>query len=197
MDYILLPDLLKLCSEFLNHRNSHATIVTETMTWEGVFWPVKTERVSAAEHLNIKKLAVEDAKRSSCNINGGSVNTAREFLDDYWQFNDYLRSLFYAYLLRQEPDSREPKQSKIPLSKEFADKAQLRLREGFRNENRIVFFKPAVNRRRVNMTNPTLRNLEWVPCKKVNVKRKIPNIRHCMKFNLLQMIIVAFKYFFE
>ena len=37
MDYIILPSLLKLCSEMLNHSNNCATIITETIMWRDYF----------------------------------------------------------------------------------------------------------------------------------------------------------------
>jgi hypothetical protein len=78
---------------------------------------------------------------------GGQTNF-REYLDNSHEWQDYLRALFYAYHKRSESGTSP----KLPNFKQLGNEFQLRLRDGFRNENRIVFFKLAVNRRRVSMS---------------------------------------------
>ena len=51
--------------------------------------------------------------------------------------------------------------SKLPNLKGLGKEFQLRLRDGQRNENRIVFFKQAINRRRVTMITGHERYMEW------------------------------------
>jgi hypothetical protein len=79
-------------------------------------------------------------------------------LDNSRELEDYRRALFYVYHKRQETFNS----SKLPILKELGNEFQLRLRDGFRNENRIVFFKQAVNRRRVTMITGLERYMEWV-----------------------------------
>ena len=89
------------------------------------------------------------------------TTTYREYLDNSHEFQDYLRALFYVYHKRRQ-ETAMSKSTKLPSLKELGNEFQLRLRDGFRNENRIVFFKLAVNRRRVTMIHGLERYMEWV-----------------------------------
>ena len=166
MDYIFLLDLLKLCSELLNQENNRATIVTQTMTWDRIYWPEKGLRPNYLRKAFGKwmKIALEDIKRSSSNVTDSACLNSLEYVDESCEFDDYLRSQFYADGLRQEIENEPnaPEYYKIPTKKDLGNSLQLRLRESVRNENTIVFFKPAVNRRRANTINPSIRNLEWI-----------------------------------
>ena len=169
MDYVFLPNLLKLCSEMLNHDNDHATIITETMLWseaimpEGDFsWPLNLARLP-----KFTKIALEDTKRTLFANDGGI--SVREYLDNSREFFNYLRAMFYAYRLNKVAKSKTTggsEKSTIPGIKELANEFKLHLRDGIRNENRIVFHKPAINRRRVNLIMGRERYLEWIPLKK-------------------------------
>ncbi|XP_028415756.1 uncharacterized protein LOC114539328 [Dendronephthya gigantea] len=167
MDYVFLPNLLKLCSEMLNHDNDQATIITETILWsdsimpEGdVSWPPNMTRLP-----KLTKIASEDTKRSFFANDGGI--SVREYLDNSREFLNYLRAMFYAYRLHKVAESKSTgTKSTIPGIKELANEFKLQLRDGIRNENRIVFYKPAINRRRVNFMMGRERFLEWIPLKK-------------------------------
>ena len=100
-------------------------------------------------------ILVQDTKDSR--LCEGRTNF-REYLDNSSEWQDYLRALFYAYQKRSETE----KSSKLLSIKQLGNEFQLRLRDGYRNENRIVFFKPAVNRRRVTMITGLERFMEWV-----------------------------------
>ena len=78
---------------------------------------------------------------------------------------DFIRALFDAYSIRngRYDDADSTENPKIPTVKVLGKEFQLKLRDGFRNENRIAVFKMAVNRRRVTMTKGIQRILEWVP----------------------------------
>ena len=161
MDYLFLPNLLNLCSQLLNHDNHHATIVTETLLWSK-FMPQGDIQFPPRNMLipHLAKMALEDTKRSSfAQDNGESVI---EYLDNSWQFFSYLRALFYANRLQKERESG----ATIPVVKELGNEFQLQLRDSIQNENRIVFFRPAVNRRRVTILTGRERFLEWIPLQK-------------------------------
>ena len=167
MDYVLLPTLLKLCSQILNHDNDLATITTETIVWEKQVMPEAGFSLPAKQLQapKLTKIAIEDSKRSSLTQedNGAII----EYLDNSSEFLIYLRAMFYAHRLKRmaESGSTYPKPT-IPVIKEFGKEFQLRLRDGSRNENRIVFFRPAINRRRVTIVRGMERYLEWVPLQK-------------------------------
>ena len=93
------------------------------------------------------------------------ANSYREYLDNSAEFVDFTRALFDAYSIRKgrNDDAVSTEKSKIPTVKVLGKEFQLKLRDGFRNENRIAVFKMAVNRRRVTMTKGIQRILEWVP----------------------------------
>jgi hypothetical protein len=166
MDYIILPDLLKLCSRNLNHDNPFATIVTETQNWTRDFYPeadVAGISDKILECLKLSKTALEDTKNLRQAQDGGTG--LREYLENSTQFIDYIRALFYTYALRKtfEEEDGEHEAPTIPTVKGLGKEFQLQLRDGFRNENRIALFKMAVNRRRVTMITGLDRVLEWVP----------------------------------
>ena len=163
IDYIPIPRLLKLCSRKLNHCNPSATIVTETQNWVPDFCPD-----ACAAAITIKSLlfelietTLEDTHNSSLLANE-NVTSVQEYLDNSAQFLEYLRASFYARHLAEE-ESREYKHCKLPFLKELGNDFQLRLRDFIRNENRLVFFKQAMNCRRVTMVTGKERSLEWVP----------------------------------
>ncbi len=164
MDYLFLPNLLKLCSQVLNHDNHHATIITETIVWardimhEGFLsFPPNRSQIP-----KLTKIALEDTKRASFTDDDG--RSVIEYLDNSCAFFNFLRAMFYAHRLRRpkEAGSINHKPT-IPVIKELGNEFKLRLRDGIRNENRIVFFKPAVNRRKVNTVSGMERYLEWIP----------------------------------
>ena len=109
-----------------------------------------------AQTANFSRIVMQDRNDPVFANDGGT--TFREYLDNSRELEDYLRALFYVYHKRQETFNS----SKLPILKELANEFQLRLRDGFRNENRIVFFKQAVNRRRVTMITGLERYMEWV-----------------------------------
>jgi hypothetical protein len=111
-----------------------------------------------AQTAYFSKIVMEDTNNPTLANDGGT--TFREYLDNSNEWQDYLRSLFYVYDKRNETGTSNS--SKLPILKELGNKFQLRLRDGFRNENRIVFFKQAVNRRRVTMVTGLERYMEWV-----------------------------------
>ena len=92
-------------------------------------------------------------------ISDGKTNF-REYFDNSNEWQEYLRALFYLYRSRYGTGSF--KSSKLPLLNDLGNEFQLRLRDGPRNENRIVFFKRAINRRRVTMVSGLERYMEWV-----------------------------------
>ena len=160
MDYIMLPHLLEICSRKLDHENSFATIVTQTQNWTRDFCPeasfvasMKMSQNMKAKYINLKRRALEDTKNPR-QIDGG--NAVMEYLDNSAEFIDFLRALFYAF-------SADPIEiPKVPTVKVLGNEFQLKLRDCFRNENRIAVFKMAVNRRRVTMITGLDRSLEWV-----------------------------------
>ncbi len=161
MDYILLPTLLKLCSRILNHDNHLATIMTETIVWTLEIMPEAGFSL-LANKLQIPKLAkmaFEDSKERRVVIT--------EYLDNSSEFLNYLRAMFYAHRLKRMAENGSTNQKPtIPVIKELGNEFQLRLRDGIRNENRIVFFRSAINRRRVTRVAGMERYLEWVPLQK-------------------------------
>ena len=171
MDYILLPRLLKICSRNLNHENPFATIVTETHNWTRDFCTELPEAdfgssatMSPNMHLQVirlEKTALDDTKNPR-QVKG--ANSYREYLDNSAEFVDFIRALFHAYPIRKGcyDDADSTEKPKIPTVKVLGNEFQLKLRDGFRNENRIAVFKMAVNRRRVTMTKGIERVLEWV-----------------------------------
>ena len=89
-----------------------------------------------------------------------AVTNFREYFDNSNEWLEYLRAVFYVYRKRHGTGSF--KTSKLPALKDLGNEFQLRLRDGFRNENRIVFFKQAINRRKVTMVSGLERYMEWV-----------------------------------
>jgi hypothetical protein len=165
IDYIILPDLLKLCSQKLNHGNPYATIVTETHNWTRDFCSeADVNGVSnISECFKLGKTAMEDTKNPQQVQDGGTG--MREYLDNSTEFIDFIRALFHTYAIRKAvEDGYDPTESpKIPTIKVLGNEFQWKLRDGFRNENRIAPFKMAVNRRRVTMITGLERIIEWVP----------------------------------
>jgi hypothetical protein len=167
IDYVFLPHLLNLCSQILNHANHLATIITETMRWSqdimppgDVSFPLNSMILPA-----LAKIALEDTKRSS--FPHGDVTSLVEYLDNSFPFSNYLRATFFVHRLKSGEESGcANKKPTVPAIKELGNEFQLRLRDGIRNENRIVFFRPAVNRRRVTIVTGRERYLEWVPLQK-------------------------------
>ena len=163
MDYIMLTRLLEICSRKLNHENSFATIVTQTQNWTRDIC-TEADAMSpkmVAQCFQLEKTALEDTNNPR-QVDGG--NAKREYLDNSKEFIDFIRALFHAYSIKKGwyNDADSVENPKIPTVKVLANEFQLKLRDGFRNENRIVVFKMAVNRRRVTMIPGTDRSLEWV-----------------------------------
>ena len=168
MDYIILPDLLKVCSEKLNHGNTYATIVTETQNWSRDICPdVELDDFSNALALfsGPGETALKDTKNRQL-VKDGGVGFV-EYIDNSTDFIDLLRALFYAYTSRKEfrgrHNSSDLESQKVPTLKVLGNGFKLQLRDCFRNENRIAHFKIAVNRRRVTMITGYERILEWIP----------------------------------
>ena len=168
MDYIMLPRLLEICSRKLNHENSFATIVTETHNWTRDFCSEASFSNSMQMSLNMKaqwfkltKTALEDTNNLR-QLDGG--NARREYLDNSAEFIDFIRALFHAFSVgKRRYDAADPIDiPKVPIVKVLGNEFQLKLRDGFRNENRIAVFKMAVNRRRVTMIDGLEHILEWV-----------------------------------
>ena len=171
MDYIILPRLLKICSRKLNHENLFATIVTETHNWTRDFCTVLPEADFGSsatmspnmfsQFIRLEKTALEDTNNPQ-QVEG--ANSVREYLDNSTEFIDFIRALFHAYSIRKgrNDDADSIENPKIPTFKVLGNEFQLKLRDGFRNENRIAVFKMAINRRRVTMTKGIERVLEWV-----------------------------------
>ena len=171
MDYIFLPRLLQISSRKLNHENPFATIVTETQNWIRDFCPeanVEASMTQFSKGIQLTKRALEDIKnpRQLVSGNGFSGNGFREYLDNSAEFMDFIRALFHAYSIRKGryDDADSTEKPKIPTVKTLGNEFQLKLRDGFRNENRVAVFKMAVNRRRVTMINGIQRVLEWCLC---------------------------------
>ena len=165
MDYIVLPDLLKLCSELLNRSNHCATIITETMLWSEKFTPPDTTQICSAI-----KICEADKIRYPADIQPQIVSF-REYMNDCCNFYNYLRALFYANIWRQRTflECFTLGQPEIPAFKRLGNEFHLRLRDCFRNENKIVFFKNAVNMRIVNLAGGDERFLEWIPLHKESI----------------------------
>ena len=168
MDYIILPHLLEICSRKSNHENPFATIVTETHNWTRDFCPEasfgNSMQMSAnmiAQCIKLEKTALEDTNNSR-QVDGGTA--LREYLDNSAEFIDFIRALFYAFSVEKRwYDDVDPIETpKVPTVKVLGNEFQLKLRDGFWNENRIAVFKMAVNRRRVTMIDGLERILEWV-----------------------------------
>jgi hypothetical protein len=164
MDYIILPSLLKLCSEVLNHSSTHASIITETLLWTDEFCPTD---MSQAFKMKMLKVAKADVKHYPYSQNDHPASI-QEYIDDSCDFYNYLRALFYAYKSREgmATECNTSKQLKIPILKELGKEFQLRLRDCLRNENKIVFSKLSANRRSVNYVDSDERFLEWIPLQK-------------------------------
>ena len=112
----------------------------------------------ALENEYFRRIVVQDTNDPKFANDAGT--TFREYLDNSRELKDYLRALFHVYHKRCETGTF--KSSKPPNLNELGTEFQLRLRDGFRNENQIVFFKQAVNRRRVTMITGLERYMEWV-----------------------------------
>ncbi len=107
---------------------------------------------------HFQRIVMQDTNDPVFANDGGT--TFREYLDNSNELQDYLRALFYVYHKRYK--SGKSSSSRMPVLNKLGSEFQLRLRDGFRNENRIVFFKQAVNRRRVTMITGLERHMEWV-----------------------------------
>ena len=162
MDYIILPVLLELCSHLLNHSNSCATIITETLTWAGDFGqPIRSSKSKMI------RIAEADVRRYPGFENGHPKPAGfQEYVDDSWDFCNYLRALFNAYQLKKRMATQDSTRLKVPITKELGKEFKLRLRDCFRNENKIVFFKMSANRRTVSSVEGDERFLEWIPLDK-------------------------------
>ena len=164
MDYFFLPNLLQICSQVLNHNNHHATIITETILWTqnimlkgNISFPSNESQMP-----KLVKIGLQDTKRSSFADDDGE--SVAEYLDNSSEFLIFLRALFYIHRVRTMAEAGSMnKKPATPFVKELGSDFQLRLRDGIRNENRIVFFKPAINRRRATILSGFERFLEWVP----------------------------------
>ena len=169
MDYIMLPRLLETCSRKISHENPFATIVTETQNWTRDFCPegdiqysLNSEAIQhslSSKAIQLTKLALNDANNRR---QLDSSNGFREYLDNSAVFIDFVRALFHAFSIKKEWYADAGDNPKIPTVKVLGNEFQLKLRDGFRNENRIAAFKMAVNRRRVTMMTGLDRVLEWV-----------------------------------
>ena len=168
MDYILLPRLLKISSRKLNHKNPCATIVTQTLNWTRDFCPEADVQALNwfPDWLQLQITGVEDTNNPQ-QVDSG--NDVREYLDNSAEFVDFIRALFHAFYVekgwgesRWENDAGPTEIPKVPTVKVLGNEFQLKLRDGFRNENRVAVFKMAVNRRRVTMITGIERILEWV-----------------------------------
>ena len=168
MDYIFLPRLLKICSRKLNHENPFATIVTETQNWTRDFCPkANVEALNEFPHwFYLRNIGLKDTINPQ---QVGSGNGIGEYLDNSAEFVDFIRALFHAFPVEKEYDEQgwdkdagPAEIPKVPTVKVLGKEFHLKLRDGFRNENRIAVFKMAVNRRRVTMIKGIERVLEWV-----------------------------------
>ena len=88
------------------------------------------------------------------------IKALREYADNSHEFKDYLRALFHAH--HKRCGAEDSSSSRLPILKQIGNEFQLRLRDGLRNENRIVFFRHAVNRRRVSAISGHERYMEWI-----------------------------------
>lgn len=154
MDYIHLPSLLKVCSELLNHSNSFATIVTETITWCNDFmppFPFPRELVETIALADVEKIPDFELDHMQPYI--------VEYAEDSADFVRFLRALFHAHSLEEPKEGS--KGPKLPLIKNLGCEFNLRLRDFLRNENTLIFFKLAANIRTVTSVDGDERFLEW------------------------------------
>ena len=160
MDYIILPVILKLCSEMLNHSNTCATIITETLTWAGDFG----QPINSSPY-ELRKIAEADVQRYPDFQNDHPKPSFLEYVEDSWDFYNYLRALFYAYLMEKRTVAEDSRRTrlKVPIIQKLGKEFKLRLRDCLRNENKIVFFRMAANRRTVSSVEGDERFLEWIP----------------------------------
>lgn len=160
-DYILLPKLLKFCSERLNHNNPYATVVTKTHNWIQFCPDADVESVDPETLGEMARWVIKDTGNPLLLRDGGTM-TFRDYHDNTGQFIEYLRASFYAF----SPMSRESKSTvHLPSPKKLGNEFQLKLRDFRRNENRVASFKLALNCRRPNMIVGHQRTLEWIPMK--------------------------------
>ena len=161
MDYIFLPRLLEICSRKLNHGNPLATIVTETQNWTRDFYPkADVENSMSFKTFELTQTALKDANAGQLD----SANGFREYQNNSAEFIDFIRALFHASSVEKRcyDDAGPAENPKVPTVKVLGKEFHLKLRDGFRNENRIAVFKMAINRRRVTMMTGLDRILEWV-----------------------------------
>lgn len=164
IDYIPIFRLLKFCSKKLDHSNPYATIVTETQNWVRDYCPTAdaAHPTNLFHQVQLVSTAVKDTNNYPLAVRG-SGTSIREYFNSTAEFSEYLRASFYARFLTQEESGKPRKRRKLPSPKELGNELQLHLRDYTRNENRLVFFKLAVNCRRVSMVSGLERSLEWVP----------------------------------
>jgi hypothetical protein len=91
--------------------------------------------------------------------------TFTEYLDNSNERQVYFRALFYVHHKRYKYGKSSS--SRLPVLSKLGSEFQLQFRDGFRNENRIVFFKQAVNRRKVTMITDLEQHMEWVAITKM------------------------------
>ena len=161
-DYIPLPHLLKSCSEKLNHCNPYATIVTEIQNWSRHCPGADVFGMSPFCVRKLDLVAKEDTNNPTLVMKGGGISI-REYINNSNHFLEYLRASFYAF--------SSPEHPKLPSPKTLGNDFQLELRNYLRNENRLVFFKLAVNCRRPTMVSGVERALEWKTMKKKRIQR--------------------------
>lgn len=164
MDYIILPELLRVFSPKLNHDNPYAAIVTNTENWTRNYCPYADIRGFNNIEAELTRTVLQDTKNLSQAKEGGT--SFREYLENSRDFIDYIRALFYCYrkdLEKGEDLGAMSESCKVPPLRVLGNEFKLQLRDGFRNENRIAPFKMAVNRRRVSMIVGLERIMEWVP----------------------------------
>ena len=168
MDYISLLHLLEICSRKLNHENPFATIVTQTQNWTRDFYPkANVEALNEFPHwFQLGKTGLEDTNNPQQVDRRNSIG---EYQDNFAEFVDFVRALFHAFYVEKgwgeswwENDASPTEIPKVPTVKVLGKEFHLKLRDGFRNENRVAVFKMAVNRRRVTMIKGIERILEWV-----------------------------------
>ena len=161
MDYILLPELLRTYSDKLNRDNPFSTLITECQNWVNFCPDADVSMMpftTPVQTAHFRDIVMQDTNDPVLANDGGT--TFREYLDNLNEWQDYLRALFYVFHKRY--NSGRSGSSKLPILKDLGSEFQLRLRDGARNENRIIFFKPVVNQRRVTMITGLERYLEWV-----------------------------------
>ena len=151
----------RIYSDKLNRDNPYATLITECQNWVEFCPDADVSAMPCANPVQtayFSRIVMQDTNNATLANDGGA--TFREYLDNSNEWQDYLRALFYLYDKRNETETSNS--SKLPIFKELGKKFQLRLRDGFRNENRVVFFRQAVNRRRVTLLTGHDRYMEWV-----------------------------------